>query len=136
MEMLAEGLVDLALTTHQPPGFTSLPENITYSLVLRAEYSWRRGIYPLILHEKPFRRDIIAALETARVGGIWPTGFSLSGVKAGGEGQAGRDGAPGRNDEPGSAWLASVGLPALPDAIVIGRNPRTVSEPPQAIFSL
>nr|VXZ82144.1 Uncharacterised protein [Klebsiella pneumoniae] len=25
MEMLAEGLVDLALTTHQPPGFTSLP---------------------------------------------------------------------------------------------------------------
>ena len=37
MEMLAEGLVDLALTTHQPPGFTSFtPENITYSLVLRS----------------------------------------------------------------------------------------------------
>lgn len=62
------------------------PENITYSLVLRSGIcAGEGGIYPLILLEEPspFRQDIIAALETARVSWHLAHGASsLSGVKA------------------------------------------------------
>lgn len=44
MEMLAEGLVDLALTTHQPPGFTSFTLRTSPTLwYCAAEYVLARG---------------------------------------------------------------------------------------------
>lgn len=55
MEMLAEGLVDLALTTHQPPGFTSFTLRTSPTLwYCAAEYVLARGeSIPLILLEEP-----------------------------------------------------------------------------------
>ncbi|VTM82662.1 LysR family transcriptional regulator lrhA [Klebsiella pneumoniae] len=44
MEMLAEGLVDLALTTHQPPGFTSFTLRTSPTLwYCAAEYVLAKG---------------------------------------------------------------------------------------------
>lgn len=107
MEMLAEGLVDLALTTHQPPGFTSFTlRNITYSLVLCSGIcAGEGGIYP----PDPARRaKSIPPGYYRRAGNCshqlasGPRSFLAIGRESGGEGRAGRDGTPGRNDEPGS----------------------------------
>ncbi len=107
MEMLAEGLVDLALTTHQPPGFTSFTLRTSPTLwYCAAEYVLAKGeSIPLILLEelKPippgyYRR----AGNCSRQLASGPRSFLAIGRESGGEGRAGRDGAPGRNDEPGS----------------------------------
>nr|VXZ82145.1 DNA-binding transcriptional repressor LrhA [Klebsiella pneumoniae] len=102
---------------------------------------WRRGIYPLILLEEPspFRRDIIAALETARVSWHLAHGASsLSGVKAAVKAGLGVTARPVEMMSPDLRVAGiSEGLPALPDTrYVVSCNPRTVSELPQAIFSL
>ena len=100
---------------------------------------WRRGIYPLILLEEPspFRRDIIAALETARVSWHLAHGASsLSGVKAAVKAGLGVTARPVEMMSPDLRVAGiSEGLPALPDTrYVVSCNPRTVSELPQAIF--
>ncbi len=140
MEMLAEGLVDLALTTHQPPGFTSFTLRTSPTLVLRSGIcAGEGGIYPLILLEEPspFRQDIIAALETARVSWHLAHGASsLSGVKAAVKAGLGVTARPVEMMSPDLRVAGiSEGLPALPDTrYVVSCNPRTVSELPQAIF--
>lgn len=141
MEMLAEGLVDLALTTHQPPGFTSFTLRTSPTLwYCAAEYVLARGeSIPLILLEEPspFRQDIIAALETARVSWHLAHGASsLSGVKAAVKAGLGVTARPVEMMSPDLRVAGiSEGLPALPDTrYVVSCNPRTVSELPQAIF--
>ncbi|HBR2039504.1 TPA: LysR family transcriptional regulator [Klebsiella pneumoniae] len=140
MEMLAEGLVDLALTTHQPPGFTSFTLRTSPTLwYCAAEYVLAKGAIPLILLEEPspFRQDIIAALETARVSWHLAHGASsLSGVKAAVKAGLGVTARPVEMMSPDLRVAGiSEGLPALPDTrYVVSCNPRTVSELPQAIF--
>lgn len=97
------------------------------------------GIYPLILLEEPspFRQDIIAALETARVSWHLAHGASsLSGVKAAVKAGLGVTARPVEMMSPDLRVAGiSEGLPALPDTrYVVSCNPRTVSELPQAIF--
>ena len=85
MEMLAEGLVDLALTTHQPPGFTSFTLRTSPTLwYCAAEYVLAKGnLSPDPARSQAHSADIIAALETARVSWHLAHGASsLSGVKA------------------------------------------------------
>ncbi|HID5337360.1 TPA: LysR family transcriptional regulator [Klebsiella pneumoniae] len=141
MEMLAEGLVDLALTTHQPPGFTSFTLRTSPTLwYCAAEYVLAKGeSIPLILLEEPspFRQDIIAALETARISWHLAHGASsLSGVKAAVKAGLGVTARPVEMMSPDLRVAGiSEGLPALPDTrYVVSCNPRTVSELPQAIF--
>jgi hypothetical protein len=67
-------------------------ENVTYPLVLCSGICAGEGeSIPLILLEEPgpFRQDIIAALEAARVPGIWPTAPRRSRGESGGESRAG-----------------------------------------------
>ncbi len=140
MEMLAEGLVDLALTTHQPPGFTSFTLRTSPTLwYCAAEYVLAKGN----LSPDPARRaksippDIIAALETARVSWHLAHGASsLSGVKAAVKAGLGVTARPVEMMSPDLRVAGiSEGLPALPDTrYVVSCNPRTVSELPQAIF--
>ncbi len=77
MEMLAEGLVDLALTTHQPPGFTSFTLRTSPTLwYCAAEYVLAKGeSIPLILLEEPspFRRILSPRWKLLASVGIWPT---------------------------------------------------------------
>ena len=94
---------------------------------------------PLILLEEPspFRQDIIAALETARVSWHLAHGASsLSGVKAAVKAGLGVTARPVEMMSPDLRVAGiSEGLPALPDTrYVVSCNPRTVSELPQAIF--
>lgn len=76
MEMLAEGLVDLALTTHQPPGFTSFTLRTSPTLwYCAAEYVLAKGN----LSPDPARRaKSIPPILSPRWKllasvGIWPT---------------------------------------------------------------
>ena len=94
---------------------------------------------PLILLEEPspFRQNIIAALETARVSWHLSHGASsLSGVKAAVKAGLGVTARPVEMMSPDLRVAGiSEGLPALPDTrYVVSCNPRTVSELPQAIF--
>ena len=140
MEMLAEGLVDLALTTHQPPGFTSFTLRTSPTLwYCAAEYVLAKGnLSPdPARRAKPIPPDIIAALETARVSWHLAHGASsLSGVKAAVKAGLGVTARPVEMMSPDLRVAGiSEGLPALPDTrYVVSCNPRTVSELPQAIF--
>lgn len=135
------GLVDLALTTHQPPGFTSFTLRTSPTLwYCAAEYVLAKGNLspdPALEEPSPFRRDIIAALETARVSWHLAHGASsLSGVKAAVKAGLGVTARPVEMMSPDLRVAGiSEGLPALPDTrYVVSCNPRTVSELPQAIF--
>lgn len=141
MAMLAEGRVDLALTTHQPPGFTSFILRTSPTLwYCAAEYVLAKGeSIPLILLEEPgpFRQDIIAALEAARVPWHLAHGASsLSGVKAAVKAGLGVTARPVEMMSPDLRVAGiSDGLPGLPDTrYVVSCNPQTVSELPQVIF--
>ncbi|WP_242627764.1 LysR substrate-binding domain-containing protein, partial [Klebsiella variicola] len=105
-----------------------------------AEYVLAKGeSIPLILLEEPspFRQDIIAALETARVSWHLAHGASsLSGVKAAVKAGLGVTARPVEMMSPDLRVAGiSEGLLALPDTrYVVSCNPRTVSELPQAIL--
>lgn len=94
---------------------------------------------PLILLEEPgpFRQDIIAALEAARVPWHLAHGASsLSGVKAAVKAGLGVTARPVEMMSPDLRVAGiSDGLPGLPDTrYVVSCNPQTVSELPQVIF--
>lgn len=117
MAMLAEGRVDLALTTHQPPGFTSFILRTSPTLwYCAAEYVLAKGeSIPLILLEEP---GPYPPGYYCRAGGgprpmaSGPWRFVSLRGESGGQSRAGRHRATRRNDEPRFArgwhqrWIA------------------------------
>lgn len=141
VEMLANGAIDLALTTHQSGYVDTLTLRTSPTLwYCAADYVLRQGeSIPLILLEEPgpFRADIIAALNAART--PWHLAHSastLAGVKAAVKAGLGVTARPVEMMSPELRVVGkNDGLPGLPDThYVLSSNPQKANELVQAIF--
>ena len=140
MAMLSAGEVDLALTTHQLPGFTAftLRTSLPSGTVQRTT-CWRKGNRSPSSCSKSLARSVRTSSPRWRLPaspGIWPRRLVALRGESGGESRAGGHRACGRMMSPDLRVAGiSDGLPVLPDTrYVVSCNPQTVGELPQAIF--
>ena len=138
---LANGAIDLALTTHQSDSFEMLTLRTSPTLwYCAADYVLpHEASVPLILLEGPgpFRDDITSALNSAQT--PWHlahSASSLAGVKAAVKAGLGVTARPVEMMSPELRVVGkSDGLPGLPDTrYVLSCDPQSVSELAQAIF--
>ncbi|QGN39001.1 LysR family transcriptional regulator [Klebsiella oxytoca] len=141
VDMLANGTIDLALTTRQTNDFEMLTLRTSPTLwYCAADYVLPQGeSVPLILLDAPdpFREDIITVLNAARV--TWHLSHaasSMAGVKAAVKAGLGVTAQPVEMMSPEFRVPGrSDGLPELPDTrYMLSCNPQKASELTRAIF--
>jgi DNA-binding transcriptional LysR family regulator len=141
VDMLNNGTIDLALTTRQTTGFEMLTLRTSPTLwYCAADYILPQSeSVPLVLLDAPdpFREDIIAVLNAARVPWhISHAATSLAGVKAAVKAGLGVTAQPVEMMSPEFRVPGrSEGLPVLPDtSYMLNFNPQKVSELTQAVL--